>query len=70
MARARKCDRCGTLYESYNAKSSTTNINGLITINRDDNDKYWSHGPYDLCPECSNEFTYWFNNVPEKVEVR
>lgn len=69
MAKARKCDRCGMLYESYNIRFDKNKINGFITINRDDNDKHWSHGPCDLCPTCADELTQWFTNVPEKVEV-
>ena len=53
--RARKCDRCGKLYESYaGSKDFKTNgnANGLLTIDRDMDNKYWSRKTYDLCPEC------------------
>lgn len=63
MARARKCDRCGNLYETYNTKNDKTKINGLITINLDDNQKYFGHGAMDLCPDCMREFQNWLNEV-------
>lgn len=60
MSLARKCDRCGKLYESYNVKDSTDKINALMLLNIDLKSAYFSHGPYDLCPDCSNEFMAWF----------
>lgn len=32
---AKKCDRCGNLYELYNTKESKNNINGILTANID-----------------------------------
>lgn len=65
MGLARKCDRCGKLYESYNIKNDSENINGLITVNVDDDRKYYSHGVLDLCPECSGSFMKWFKEKGE-----
>lgn len=31
-----------------------------MNIYSDTGDRYFSHGPYDLCPACSNEFMKWF----------
>lgn len=59
MARARKCDRCGKLYETYNTKNDEKKINGLMTLNIDDDRRYYSHGIMDLCPECMEEFQRW-----------
>lgn len=59
---AKKCDRCGNLYELYNTKESKNNINGILTANIDNHQQYFRHGPYDLCPYCSNEFMDWFNS--------
>lgn len=59
MAGARKCDRCGKLYEAYNTKNDETNINGFMTLNIADDRKYYSHGIMDLCPECMEEFQRW-----------
>ncbi len=53
--RAKKCDRCGKLYEHYDGSKNfkeNGNANGLILIDRDLDNKYWSRKDYDLCPEC------------------
>ena len=60
MANARKCDRCGLYYDSYNDKNNSEKINGIMLINIDSNNRYFSHGPHDLCPACSNELMKWF----------
>lgn len=57
---ARKCDRCGKLYEPYNSQNDSKHINGLIFVNVDEQRKYYGHGINDLCPECSAEFINWF----------
>lgn len=49
---AKKCDSCGALYEVYNTKNDDKKINGIFTLNIDERQEYFSHGPYDLCPEC------------------
>ena len=62
MALAKKCDRCGKLYESYNTTNDSKNINGIMTLNLDDLRKYYSHKPLDLCPECKDAFEEWMKN--------
>ena len=59
MARARKCDRCGKLYESYKTKYDGTNVNGITMVNIDDDRYYFKHKLMDLCPECMKEFQDW-----------
>lgn len=55
--RARKCDRCGKLYEHFTGlKKNKENANAIITIDKDLEEKYWSRKSYDFCPECMNEF--------------
>lgn len=61
MAIAKKCDRCGTLYDLYNIKDNAESINGFQTLNIDESQQYCCHGPYDLCPSCSTELIDWFN---------
>lgn len=65
MAIAKKCDRCGTLYEAYNMKNDEKRINGVMTLNIDRSQHHYSHGPFDLCPKCIGEFQNWFNNVDD-----
>lgn len=53
--RAKKCDRCGKLYEDYAGSKvfkDNGKANGVILIDRDLDNKYWSRDTYDLCPEC------------------
>lgn len=53
MSIAKKCDVCGSLYESYSFKRSDSNKpNGIMLLNIDNKQQYWSHGAMDLCPEC------------------
>ena len=66
MAIAKKCDRCGKLYELYDYRDSPSKINGIMTLSFDSTDRYYKHGPYDLCPSCSTELMDWFNTSEEK----
>ena len=65
MSLAKKCDRCGKLYEPKNIKIHKTNINGLGLINRDiRNDKVITQRLFDLCPECLVSLAGWLKNEP------
>lgn len=68
MAFAKKCDRCGRLYEGYNIKPSATNINGVITANIDYFGKYYTQNILDLCPECSDSFMRWLSKENDVKE--
>lgn len=59
MASAKKCDRCGKLYERYNEKRDRDNINGILTLNMDANQQYYSHKVIDFCPDCKDSFQKW-----------
>ena len=59
MAFAKKCDRCGKLYEEYNTNKNDKKINGIMTLNLDFQRKYYAHRPLDLCPECKDSFEEW-----------
>lgn len=52
MSLAKKCDICGKLYEQYNTRKDKDNINGLLFLNIDMQQHYYSHGVTDCCPEC------------------
>lgn len=60
MSIAKKCNRCGTYYDEYNVKDSSSKINGFMTLNLDSKQSYHKNGPYDLCPSCSSELMEWF----------
>lgn len=49
---AKKCDRCGMYYELYNTDPSPKRSNGVMFLNIDAYQKYFSHKPIDLCPSC------------------
>lgn len=57
---AKKCDRCGALYEQYNLKNNPMNINGIMFLNLDGSQQYFGHKPSDLCPKCSDELLNWW----------
>ena len=59
MAAAKKCDRCGKLYEPYNTKNDSKNFNGIMTVNIDACGEYYDHNPMDLCPKCKDSFEEW-----------
>ena len=62
MSIARKCDRCGKLYEEYNANPHEYKVNGfnLLTI-RTEYSTY-EHPRQDLCKDCMSELICWFLN--------
>lgn len=63
MADAKKCDRCGKLFEPYNVDadckvpSRYTNI--LLKNLSLAKGTYEESGEYDLCKECNNSFLKW-----------
>lgn len=63
MACARKCDRCGKLYEEYNLKNDEKNPNGIMVLNLDYQRKYYPHDAMDLCPDCMRKFQDWIKEV-------
>lgn len=59
MASAKKCDRCGKLYERYNERNDEDNINGILTLNIDSKQQYFTHKLIDFCPDCKDSFQEW-----------
>ena len=55
MAIARKCDRCGKLYEFY-PQGNKSQCNGVQRIYGRINGGYDTDRPNDLCPECMSAF--------------
>lgn len=52
---AKKCDRCGKLYEQYEGSEvfeKHGRANAIILIDSDLDNRYWHRKTYDLCPEC------------------
>ena len=63
MACAKKCDRCGKLYEQYNSKNDRKNPNGIMVLNLDSQRRYFTHNALDLCPDCMKGCQDWFREV-------
>lgn len=69
MAEAKKCDRCGKLYEPYN-KSKLYGIIGRKIYWRvsafafmiEDSEGYSIDGRHDLCPDCMKSLQKWFKD--------
>lgn len=65
MACAKKCDRCGKLYEQYNSKNDRKNPNGIMVLNLDSQRRYFTHNALDLCPDCMKGFQDWFGEAKQ-----
>ena len=65
MAIARKCDRCGALYEQYSTRVKETEgitaINGFAFMMRKDGGIGYviEDHPRDLCPDCTESLLAW-----------
>lgn len=57
---ARKCDRCGELYEHYETyQKNEEKFNAVVTMDRDINDARRSRIARDLCPKCRLKLIGW-----------
>lgn len=66
MALAKKCDRCGNLYEPKNVTIKKQPVNGLALIDRDAANNGWrNYGLIDLCPMCLGSFDRWLRMAVE-----
>lgn len=64
MAKAKKCDRCGKLYEVYTVNGLPDDLRKISTITTgNDNADNISR---DLCPECMKEFIDWYKKGQEQ----
>lgn len=66
MARARKCDICGELYESYNTVKNETKPNSFKLLNTDDSDQHWTHPRTDACPTCMGKIMNLIKAIKEE----
>lgn len=65
MSLAKKCDRCGNLYEPKNINVSGEIVNGLgLIIRGSRNDNVINQKLFDLCPECLVSLASWLKNEP------
>lgn len=62
---AKKCDRCGKLYEHYDIFNNTRR-NGISIIHRDKfGNKDYLANEFDLCLECMISLTNWLKRGEE-----
>lgn len=64
MAFAKKCDRCGGLYEMYPASGNKNHedyINGITTASISEERRFYNIDLIDLCPKCLEELAEWLN---------
>lgn len=65
MANAKKCDRCGKLFEPYNIdeghKVPSRYMNILLRNALIDQSTYKEPHDYDLCKECNDSFLKWLS---------
>lgn len=70
MATAKKCDRCGKLYEIYNEHKDNKKINGVLTVNTvEEAHQYYSNKLLEFCPDCCNEFVQWFEKEGNLIDL-
>lgn len=67
---ARKCDRCGKLYETYHEKNGKYmdrhgygSINGIAVVCISDDGTYVNSYPKDLCLGCMRAFISFMENT-------
>lgn len=61
MAIAKKCDRCGKLYEGYNS-NDRSKMNGVVSCNINEKGTYMYIDVIDLCQECCEAFNKWLKD--------
>lgn len=68
MANARKCDRCGKLYEEYNTDNNSKKFNAIMPVSLDYERKYYPRKVMDLCPECMTKLANWLKCNEEEPD--
>ena len=62
MAIAKKCDKCGELYEVYDLYSGDFTVSRVIDGRAR---AVFTCGTLDLCPKCQVDLTLWMQNKAE-----
>ena len=65
MAIAKKCDRCGKLYEHYDGNmefKTSEKANGFMLIDRGLDRNYKPRKSYDLCVDCMGKLEAFIKN--------
>lgn len=70
MAKAKKCDRCGQLYEAYYETSNEEALfdwNHMELAREDKSGGLWARGRYDLCIHCASDLYKWLEDKDTSV---
>lgn len=66
MTLAKKCDRCGRLYEDYEINFKLKEFNAIATTYVDSKDgSITGNKSIDLCRDCRVDFILWFKQGKE-----
>lgn len=65
---ARKCDRCGRLYEPECIKIDGEKVNSITTRETHKNENHLFGKKYDLCPNCLEELKGWMESQREELK--
>lgn len=68
MTNAKKCDRCGKLYEFYNGFSVEEGGNRYNKFSLYDHWNTVKH-EYDLCPDCMLSLVEWIKNYENSYPI-
>lgn len=68
MSLAKKCDVCGKLYEDYEIKVEGEEVNALVLVCTDEEDR-WSNSKEanDCCPRCMRSILRHIRSLRPKV---
>lgn len=62
---AKKCDRCGKLYEYYSGNENKEKANAIRFLEAEYGATVYKCNSYDLCPECMAELIDWLHKGDE-----
>ena len=65
MALAKKCDRCGVYYDTYNVANNASKTSGFCFLNLNQEGKQFCHTYIDLCHACNDKLHHWLEH-PER----
>lgn len=70
MALAKKCDRCGKLYEHYPLKHMPGECNAIAKVRRGRNGSLeYSDATLDLCTDCMKKFDRFISCLSLDIET-
>lgn len=67
---AKKCDRCGKYYDTYNVSHDRKKPSGMMFLNVDENRNYFTNPVIDLCPECMEAVKNFVQGVGDNGEAK